>query len=705
MKKDFFMMIVILFISSIVFAQENQIDPNLDISCQNLWWFDNDNLECGYKQFCGSYMYYGLQTFKTKEECNDALLNLKRCSDSDGDNPYVKGYVSYKGITYWDECSGNGLQVMEKYCYKVCNKIDETNEKCELLPGTKVYDCPNGCKDGACIKSEPICIEEGQSLGPAVPGNQNVCCPGLTVIQVVSPKTCEPIAGTYGYCTKCGDGICKYPENACNCPKDCDNAQCPIVIPMCPDDTEPMPKYKDKCIIGYDCIPKTCPITKECPDGSSVFCKFDKSGNCVCDQCPIKELPPGCTQQIDEKGFVHVICEKSCPSPSDLEYAKNKCKNYGGIIVIRHSNGCEFIDCVFKEKSESNINITFVDIPCPKEDELNRIEMKCREIGGNVYYFFKGECKFVECKVEEKRECKIISSSELRQTEIKCREEGLSVVFDFDDKGCRIIRCGSPADCLRDPPSKAIKKCNDDGGDLIVKRDTQGCINYINCIRRGDVRNTYVEEPERIPEPNELLGIAFKLEKLKIDLNKFAYQANQIADYYKSIGDSEEEKYRRVAHMFEAIKYKIDEIKEKLKSRLEGLSIDDLIEIKQDIKYIKDVMINDILYLMLGTGKDNEEIKTKTRSNCGTDSECFERAFRMCKPVEFMSKEINGLIISVNGLEGNTCVMKATLSNEEGQLYEMTCKIKNYALGIYNPSKDILPYCEGDVHEFIKVMK
>ena len=37
--------------------------------CQLLWWRDNEHQSCGQKKFCGMFMYYGLKTFKTKQEC------------------------------------------------------------------------------------------------------------------------------------------------------------------------------------------------------------------------------------------------------------------------------------------------------------------------------------------------------------------------------------------------------------------------------------------------------------------------------------------------------------------------------------------------------------------------------------------------------------------------------------------------------------
>lgn len=44
-----------------------------DSTCALYYWFDSEHRKCGYKQFCGLFMYQGLQTFGTKEECLSAL--------------------------------------------------------------------------------------------------------------------------------------------------------------------------------------------------------------------------------------------------------------------------------------------------------------------------------------------------------------------------------------------------------------------------------------------------------------------------------------------------------------------------------------------------------------------------------------------------------------------------------------------------------
>jgi hypothetical protein len=44
--------------------------------CNTYYWFDNESTECGQKEFCGAFMYLGLQTFDTQAECESALAAM-----------------------------------------------------------------------------------------------------------------------------------------------------------------------------------------------------------------------------------------------------------------------------------------------------------------------------------------------------------------------------------------------------------------------------------------------------------------------------------------------------------------------------------------------------------------------------------------------------------------------------------------------------
>jgi len=595
------------------------------LACKMLWWFDDTNKVCNQKEFCGTYMYYGLRTFDTKEQCASAL----------------------------------GSTACPQLPTPACPPGKEPKKRFE---GNCVvgYDCI----EKECIKyTEPVC-ERGFTVSG---GMDEFGCP--------RQRTC------------CGNGICESNENQMNC--------------------------KEDCIGGT-----TCPINRQCPDGSTVSCRLDANTGCFCDQCPIQtqNIPPGCRQETDDKGFVRVICEATCQSQTDLQYAKVKCFRYNGTIAInKDARGCEYVDCQFglvATQVQMASPISMQNVVCPSEDDLKSTEIKCKEMGSNALYVFDGGCKYVKCEnIQEKIKCGLVPGPEREAIEKKCGEQGLGTIFNFDEQGCQHIACGSSQDCPKDPPKEAFEKCNNEGGELTVKRDQNGCVNYVNCIRRGDTRDTYVEKPTEIPDSSELLGLAFKLENLKIELDKLAKQADDIADYYKSVASSEEGKYRRVANMFETMKDKVDQIKAKLRDKLNSITIDDLMEVKQDIKYIKNVMINDVLYLMLSTGEDIKNLETKSESDCGSDSACFDRAFRLCQPVKFIPGDSKGTNVEVVGLEGDFCVLKARIPLSQGPPvgtvpginppYEMTCKVKNYALGIKNPQTDLIPYCEGAL---VKIM-
>ena len=62
------------------------------------------------------------------------------------------------------------------------------------------------------------CIREGE-MGSSYSTEPQLCCEGLETILVIDED--KMMTTDVFYCTKCGDGNCKYPENKYNCPEDC----------------------------------------------------------------------------------------------------------------------------------------------------------------------------------------------------------------------------------------------------------------------------------------------------------------------------------------------------------------------------------------------------------------------------------------------------------------------------------------------------
>lgn len=104
--------------------------------------------------FDGKEFYVSVENiFRTSESTGYVAVDFEKvsnCTDSDGGlNYYVKGEVYYQNQLFIDGClqTGGDLanpilsgEVVEQYCLD--GKLESKN-----------YMCPNGCKDGACIKS------------------------------------------------------------------------------------------------------------------------------------------------------------------------------------------------------------------------------------------------------------------------------------------------------------------------------------------------------------------------------------------------------------------------------------------------------------------------------------------------------------------------------------------------------------------------
>lgn len=90
-----------------------------------------------------------------KGEWKNGVCVMKTCVDSDinkrPDDIYIKGNVVYTDVngvsnTIYDECTGTKKQVNEMYCYESPKGSEN------YVQGRELFDCPNGCFDGACIR-------------------------------------------------------------------------------------------------------------------------------------------------------------------------------------------------------------------------------------------------------------------------------------------------------------------------------------------------------------------------------------------------------------------------------------------------------------------------------------------------------------------------------------------------------------------------
>ncbi|MFA4819824.1 MAG: hypothetical protein WC613_02585 [Candidatus Aenigmatarchaeota archaeon] len=533
------------------------------------------------------------------------------------------------------------------------------------------------------------------------------------------PNSCLPPGWTR--VERCPELVQQQCPSGCECKYD-DNKN--IISTSCP--TQKGCNYngicdRDEDSSCKDCIGGECPVRQSCSGGSVSICRKTESG-CACDPCPIPtaDLPAGCTQETDSTGFVRVNCQKSDVKCATVpQEVRLKCVNNNGLPRFgRDSNGCDTFQCDFGgERSNSPVFAT--PVKCPSPEEVSSALEKCKSLNMEGVIGFEGGCKIGKCIQQRQEECGMVSGPERVRIENECSAKGMGTMSNFDQSGCQRITCSERTEkqyqCPQDLPKEAYVTCSEKGGQLVVRRDQSGCVSFSECLKRGEESSSFVENIDEVPDAGELLSIAFKLEDLKLQFDKLSKKTDDIANYYQSTGSSDEKRFRRVSDMFMAAKDKVDEIKNKLRDRSRDISVDDIMEIKQDIKYIKDVVLKDILYVMLGSGDDIDEIKNGTTTNCGTDGSCFDRAIRICQPIKFLPEGRNGPSVEVTGLVDGACIMRVTLPESQGPPagaipgvnppYEMTCKLQKYSLGVRNPDTDIIPYCEGNLKELMKYDK
>jgi len=254
--------------------------------CRNLWWYDSNSVECGYKQFCGAYAYQGLFVYETKEECLQSL------------NP--PEVVCPVGCTFIKATQPNQVDGCEcgptTTCPVGCVCDENSNViKCETV------SCPINCK----------CDEKGNVIvceSPACPENCKCDEKGNTLVcnDYSCPEKC--VCDEKGNILKCGDYSC---PNNCKCDEKGNAIVCES--PTCPANCE----CDEKGNILY-CGSPACPEN----------CVCDKKGNAIeCQVPPTTTCPINCECKNKGNETIIISCDKgSCPVPC-------KCDENGVVIT------------------------------------------------------------------------------------------------------------------------------------------------------------------------------------------------------------------------------------------------------------------------------------------------------------------------------------------------------------------------------------
>lgn len=228
-------------------------------------------------------------------------------------------------IEGFHDCDDDGNCETEGPCrsgMEICNDGIDNNED-ELIDCQDLIACTGTvcaeedgktlrCFQGECSPSQG-CAKEGEFWGSETGIWE--CCGGLSKLSVDADS---------GYCTYCGDGVCKPPEDIWTfdqqlCPLDCEMED--VVCEVDADCDDKKPCTADSCVESvctYEEITPCCG-NRVCEDGETIStCENDCSQQCpftCCGDCPLG-CPENCIAEcgngICEEGEDE-SCHDDCP--------------------------------------------------------------------------------------------------------------------------------------------------------------------------------------------------------------------------------------------------------------------------------------------------------------------------------------------------------------------------------------------------------
>jgi len=252
------------------------IEDSKNYSCDSYYWFDSNSKSCEYKQFCRLYMYYGLRTFSSLEECEEEFDSGIEDGDEedgfdDGDNddesedvikPEKKDIPPNWNCEEWSEC-------------KVVYNFDSLFISNPFLKGEQTRLCVdqndnyfNKIEKKECDAGKPVIIEEDSKCVQELQKSLNVyelkensnqvLVSRLNFVFQLSPVlNIDFSADENDYCDYCYDGVKNFNEDEVDCVYEGDS--CPVCGLK-----ENLRDYRCNSLYWFDSNSKSCEYKQFC---------------------------------------------------------------------------------------------------------------------------------------------------------------------------------------------------------------------------------------------------------------------------------------------------------------------------------------------------------------------------------------------------------------------------------------------------------
>jgi len=543
-------------------------------------------------------------------------------------------------------CSNCGNGTCEKW-ENQCNCLEDCSQT-PIIPKDCIswYDGCNNCtvengKLSACTRmycekyQEPKCLQYQE---PIIPKDCISWYDGCNTCQV---KNEEILGCTKRYCIQHEEPKCLLYETDidCICPTNYDPVCAEVEICETSCKTYDKNYIGDNNYIDYEegcsttCFTQQKTFGNEC-EANCAKAKIISKGECT-NSCPIY-TPPYCPNgeiisEIDERGCSRPICNDysqsnffkyakwSCADGSQFsEGSENSCKPYAYWKETARQK-CESIiqPCMTSTSTQSTTNSTSTQSTnntesktCTRQNNyVTSFDVSTPCDNNCKSYTDKEGCRVVACGNENPKKycgavCVDYSYETIKEIKENCYSKSGNILVQMDDAGCTSYVCQEKTntDCIThidDIPKEKYITCEENGGKIVSKTDTNGCVLHFECVRVVKNENATINK-KILNDSTKLLELALKLETLKLEINKTIDKTKVLAEYYTNKGDTNSAlKFNKATELLGNGIIKIDEVKKLVKENVNNFSENNAIQVRETIKEIKETILNEVLMVLL----------------------------------------------------------------------------------------------------------
>ncbi|MFA6065496.1 MAG: hypothetical protein WCW44_03570 [archaeon] len=198
----------------------------------------------------------------------------------------------------------------------------------------------------------------------------------------------------------------------------------------------------------------------------------------------------------------------------------------------------------------------------------------------------------------------------IRAIKQSCEQEDGQVIVKSNATGCMEYFClnrnsdnNFSENCTTQNqiPEEKYVTCERVGGKLLTRFNDNGCLAFIECAGATKMSDSNASiNKSIISDQTALLGLALKLETLRIDIQKTAAKTQGIADYYTENGDTNSAaKFQTATDLLNQAIAKIDSLKTLIRENVENFTEEQAITVKTTIKEIREEILKQVLLSML----------------------------------------------------------------------------------------------------------